>query len=143
MQIMILNGPNLNLLGKRQPELYGHETFEDTFSRLASFFPGISLTYFQTNHEGEAIERLHQAFHEQIQGLVINAGAWTHYSYALHDALRILACPKVEVHISHIFARESFRRVSVLSEACDAMISGLGRAGYEYAIRWILAKHEA
>lgn len=137
MKILILNGPNLNLLGKREPELYGKETFEEVLAGLRAYFSHISLDYFQSNHEGALIDRLQAAMEEGYNGLVINGGALTHYSYALHDTLLLLNCPKIEVHISHIFTREAWRHQSVISPACDGMISGLGTLGYQLAIEAI------
>ncbi|MDX1909099.1 MAG: type II 3-dehydroquinate dehydratase [Bacteroidia bacterium] len=138
MQILIINGPNLNMLGLREPHIYGRETFEEVLTRLRQTYPGTEIGYFQSNHEGAITDRLQAAYHEPWNGLIINGGALTHYSYVLHDALKMLPFPKVEVHISHIFAREAFRHQSVISPACDGMISGLGTTGYELALRWLL-----
>lgn len=142
MNILIMNGPNLNMLGKRNPEVYGHETFDDILERLRQDFPEVELSYFQSNHEGALIDRLHQSTEESFAGLIINAGAFTHYSYALRDALEILSIPKVEVHISHIFNRESFRHTSVISPVCDGMISGMGKAGYQLALQWLINREQ-
>lgn len=142
MDILIMNGPNLNMLGKRNPEVYGHETFDDILERLRQDFPEVELTYFQSNHEGALIDRLHQSTEESFAGLIINAGAFTHYSYALRDALEILSIPKVEVHISHIFNREAFRHTSVISPVCDGMISGMGKAGYKLALQWLINRDQ-
>ncbi|RMG29286.1 MAG: 3-dehydroquinate dehydratase [Bacteroidetes bacterium] len=138
MNILILNGPNLNMLGKREPGIYGSESFEQIMEELRAAFPSHSLHYFQSNHEGAIIDRLQQCLTDGTQGLVANMGAFTHYSYAILDALRLLSIPKVEVHLSHIFAREAFRHTSVISPACDGMISGLGKYGYQAAIAWLL-----
>lgn len=142
MHILILNGPNLNMLGKREPEIYGSETFEDILAELRETFSHIKISYFQSNHEGAIVDRLQQTLAEDIDGLVANMGAFTHYSYAIFDALRLLKIPKVEVHLSHIFARESFRHTSVISPACDGMVSGFGKHGYEMGISWLLKKRK-
>jgi 3-dehydroquinate dehydratase II len=140
MKILILNGPNLNLLGTREPEIYGNETFEDILSGLRAQFAEAELGYFQSNHEGELIDRIQDTLQEPWEGLVVNLGAFTHYSYALLDALRAVPAPVIEVHLSHLFSREAFRHTSVISPACVGMISGLGKYGYEAAVRWFLAQ---
>ncbi|MFK7924882.1 MAG: type II 3-dehydroquinate dehydratase [Bacteroidia bacterium] len=140
MRILILNGPNLNLLGKREPEIYGSETFEDILAALQNAYPETEIGYFQSNHEGAIIDRLQATMTEDWDGLVLNMGAFTHYSYAIYDTLRSLKVPKVEVHISHIFEREEFRHKSVTAAACDGMISGLGTKGYELAVQWIIKR---
>ena len=138
MKILIINGPNLNLLGKREPEIYGTESLEDLLASLRSKFPQVEILDFQSNHEGAIIDRIQQAMEEEVHGLIINAGAFTHYSYAIADALRMLNISKIEVHISHIFSREAFRHQSVTAVACDGMISGLGLKGYELAVASIV-----
>jgi 3-dehydroquinate dehydratase II len=140
MHILIVNGPNLNLLGQREPDVYGHTTLEDLLTDLQAAFPGVDLDHFQSNHEGAIIDRLQRVLESPRDGLVINAGALTHYSYALYDVLKALKLPKIEVHVSHIFAREAFRHRSVISPACDGMISGLGLEGYSLAIEWLLRR---
>ena len=137
MDILILNGPNLNLLGTREPEIYGKETFESHLADLRHTFPNINLHYFQSNHEGQLVDRIHQSLKESIQGLVINLGAFTHYSYALYDALKMVSIPAIEVHISHIYQREAFRHTSVTAPACNGLITGLGMEGYGLAIQWL------
>jgi len=137
MHILIINGPNLNLLGQREPHIYGHATLDDLLEDLHQQFPQVDFDHFQSNHEGAIIDRLQRILESPRDGLVINAGALTHYSYALRDALSALSLPKVEVHISHIFAREAFRHQSVISPACDGMISGLGLDGYRLAVEWL------
>ncbi|MEM6767017.1 MAG: type II 3-dehydroquinate dehydratase [Bacteroidota bacterium] len=137
MNILIINGPNLNMLGKREPSIYGTETLEDILQEVYQQFPSCSFTHFQSNHEGTILDRLQEAMNEDFAGIIINAGALTHYSYALRDALAMHSIPKIEVHISHIFSRESFRHTSVISPACNAMISGLGKTGYATAV-WAL-----
>lgn len=132
-KIQIINGPNLNLLGKREPEIYGHKNFQDYFEELQKDYPDIYLHYFQSNHEGSIIDKL-QDVGFRYDGIILNAGAFTHYSYAIADTLRAISCPVVEVHISDIFAREDFRKVSVTKEHCIDLISGQGLAGYRMAL---------
>lgn len=140
-KIAIINGPNLNLLGKREPEIYGFETFDDILREMQGQFPDLTFHYFQSNHEGAIIDEIQKIFQESdYNGLIINAGAFTHYSYAIYDALKMLTIPKIEVHLSHIFARETFRHTSVISAACDAMISGLGKTGYFCAVQYLVSK---
>lgn len=136
-QILIINGPNLNLLGKRQPEIYGSKGFEDYFNQLVALFGEVSFTYFQSNHEGEMIEKIHEVGFS-FDGIVINAGGYTHTSVALADALSAVPAPAVEVHISNIHAREAFRHHSYLSPVCKGMICGLGLKGYELAVRFLM-----
>jgi 3-dehydroquinate dehydratase II len=131
--ILIINGPNLNLLGKREPEIYGSSTFEDFFSGLISLYPEVHLSYFQSNHEGEIIDKIHEVGF-QIDGVIINAGGLTHTSVALADAISGVKAPFVEVHISNIHAREEFRKHSYLTSKCLGIISGLGLDGYELAL---------
>jgi 3-dehydroquinate dehydratase II len=135
-KILILNGPNLNLLGKREPGVYGSRTFEGYFESLVALFPELELQYFQSNHEGALIDKIHEVGFE-FDGLVINAGAYTHTSLALADALSAVPLPAVEVHISNIHAREAFRHHSYLSSRCKGMICGLGLMGYELAVRYL------
>ncbi len=137
MKIIIINGPNLNLLGKREPEIYGHQSFEEFFEYLQVEFPGITLHYFQSNHEGEIIDKLHEVGFS-YDGIVLNAGALSHTSYAIADAVAAIESPVVEVHISNVFAREAFRHHSCLTPHCDGLIAGLGLRGYEFAIQYFL-----
>lgn len=137
MKILIINGPNLNMLGKREPEIYGTETFDDILQELKAAFPAIEIDYFQSNHEGAIVDRIQQILSDDLDGLVVNMGAFTHYSYAILDALKMISIPKVEVHISHLFSREAFRHKSVIGPACDGMISGLGKYGYFAAVGWL------
>lgn len=134
-KILILNGPNLNLLGKREPGVYGNQSFEDYFETLKNTFPEIELHYFQSNHEGAMIDKIHEVGFS-FDGIVINAGGYTHTSIALADALSAVTTPAVEVHISNIHARESFRHHSYLTARCKGMICGLGLKGYELAVRY-------
>lgn len=141
MRILILNGPNLNLLGRRDPKQYGSFTYQHLVESLDRYAEekDFMIECFQSNHEGEIIDRIHEAL-DTKDGLVINPGALTHYSYALRDALEVLEIPKVEVHLSNIFKREAFRHESVVSSVCDGVISGLGAKGYFLAIDYILDK---
>jgi len=132
-KIVIINGPNLNLLGKREPEIYGDKTFEVYLEELKKQFPDILLDYFQSNSEGEIIDKLHQTGFSS-DGIVLNAGAYTHTSLAIADAIRSIKTPVVEVHISNIFARETYRRHSFLSEACKGCIIGFGLGSYRLAV---------
>jgi 3-dehydroquinate dehydratase-2 len=136
-KILILNGPNLNLLGKREPGVYGNESFEDYFEKLKELFPGQDLYYFQSNHEGALIDKIHEVGFS-FDGVIINAGGYTHTSVALADALSAVTTPAVEVHISNIHAREAFRHHSYLTRVCKGMICGLGLKGYEMAIRFFI-----
>ncbi len=131
MRILIINGPNLNLLGEREPEVYGDMTLEDLNLELTQFAwqKGIQVECFQSNHEGAIIDFIHENRHN-TDGIVINPGALTHYSYALHDALKAVQPPAVEVHLSDILNREEFRKVSVTAPACIAQISGKGKMSY-------------
>jgi len=140
MKILILNGPNLNLLGLREPQIYGDQSFEAFFEELQTRFSDFSLLYFQSNHEGELVDRIQKTWEEGLDGMVINLGAFTHYSYALYDALRMVPVPAIEVHISHIYKRESFRHNSVTAPACEGIIAGLGKEGYGLALSWFRQK---
>lgn len=136
--ILVLNGPNMNLLGAREPEKYGHTTLEELEVRLRHGFPDVQLSFYQSNREGDLIDRLHQAYESGTSGVVFNPGAYTHTSVALRDAIKAIDLPVVEVHISNIHARESFRHFSYLAPVCAGQISGLGIEGYSLAIRWLV-----
>lgn len=138
MKIIIINGPNLNLLGIREPEIYGVENFEVFFDHLRVLFPNVTLHYFQSNHEGDLIDKLHEAGFS-YDGIVLNAGAYTHTSIALADAIGGIRTPVVEVHISNVYAREPFRHTSYLGPKCVGSIVGLGLKGYELAIEYFLS----
>lgn len=139
MYCAIINGPNLNLLGKRQPEIYGTETFDDTLSQIKERFEGYDIEYFQSNCEGSLIDRIQQfGFDPQCIGIVLNPGAYAHYSIALADAIEAIPVPVIEVHISNIHAREEFRSTSVTGRACRAIITGCGRAGYFFAVEHLI-----
>ena len=133
--IHIINGPNLNLLGRREPEIYGSLTFEAYFETLRARFPDVQLHYFQSNHEGALIDYIHtHGF--TADGFIFNAGGYTHTSVALADAVSAVPAPFVEVHISNIYAREAFRHHSYLSPVCKGAIAGLGLDGYRLAVEW-------
>lgn len=137
MKLLIINGPNLNLLGTREPEIYGEETFEEYLLILQQEFPTITINYFQSNHEGEIIDKLHEANYD-YDGVVLNAGAYSHTSIAIRDAISAIDPPVVEVHISNVYAREEFRQKSHLSAVCEGVIVGLGTRGYELAVRYLM-----
>ena len=137
MQISIVNGPNLNLLGVREKSIYGAQSFETYFEELKKSFPSVDLQYFQSNHEGELIDYLHKIGFSQ-QGVVLNAGAFTHTSVALADAIAAIETPVLEVHISNIYAREAFRHHSYLTKNCVGIISGLGLTGYKLGVQYLL-----
>ena len=142
MKILILNGPNLNLLGKREPHIYGTQTFDDYLLLLKQQFPAIELEYFQSNHEGDLIDALQKAgFDAAYTGIVLNGGAFTHTSVAIADAIGAIKTPVVEVHISNIHAREIFRHHSWFSAKCVGVIVGLGLTGYKLAIEYLLTNN--
>ncbi len=136
MKILIVNGPNLNLLGRREPEIYGDNSFETYLTELRRRYPDIEISYYQSNVEGELINRI-QADGFSADGIVLNAGAYTHTSVALHDCIRSITSPVVEVHISNVHKREEFRRLSMISPACIGVISGFGMDSYRLAIEAI------
>lgn len=136
-RIEIINGPNLNLTGRREPEVYGTTTMEDCVARLRQAFPDVEIGYYQSNVEGELISRIQQAGFS-ADGLVVNLGGYSHTSVALRDALLAVPALKVEVHLSNIFAREDYRHHSYITSACLGMICGLGLQGYELAVRSLL-----
>ncbi len=136
-RIQIINGPNLNLLGKREPTVYGNQTFEDYFQELKLLFPEAQLEYFQSNTEGIIIDKLHETGFD-YDGIVLNAGAYTHTSIAIADAIRSITVPVIEVHISNVFKRENYRHHSFLSEACKGCIVGFGLDSYRLAVDSIL-----
>lgn len=138
MKILVINGPNLNLLGKREPSIYGNITFDMYFSELVSSYSDSSeLFYYQSNHEGDLIDKIHEVGFE-YDGIVMNAGAYTHTSIALHDAIKAITTPVIEVHISNIHAREEFRHKSMIAPACKGAVVGLGLESYKLAIEYII-----
>lgn len=136
-KIQIINGPNLNLLGKREPTVYGNSSFEDYLDTLRARYPQCEIAYYQSNVEGEMINKIHEVGFT-YDGIVLNAGAYTHTSIALHDAIKAVITPVVEVHISNVHARESFRHVSMLSAACKGVILGFGLDSYRLAVESFL-----
>lgn len=135
MKLLIINGPNLNLLGRREPGVYGNQSFEEYLSELKQKFPSVEFTYFQSNVEGEIINTLHSA-DSTYAGIILNAGGYTHTSVAIADAVAAISLPVVEVHISNIFAREDHRHVSYLGKHCKGSVSGFGMRSYELAVRY-------
>jgi len=139
MKIAIINGPNLNLIGIREPDVYGHESFEAYLETIKNTYPAVTFTYFQSNVEGELVNALQQSGFE-MDGIVFNPGGYTHTSVAIGDAIAAISCPVIEVHISNIFAREDFRKISHVSAKAVGVISGLGLKGYELALGYFLKK---
>lgn len=137
MKIQIINGPNLNLLGKREPGIYGSEGFESFFDTLKTTFPDVELHYFQSNVEGELINKLHEIGFS-FDGVVMNAGAYTHTSVAIADAIAGIKTPVVEVHISNVYNREEFRHQSMMAKNCKGIVTGFGLKSYELALRSFL-----
>ena len=136
-RVLILNGPNLNLLGKREPGIYGSNTMEASFAALQERFPEVELEYYQSNVEGELINKLHEVGFT-YDGIVLNAGAYTHTSVAIHDAIKAIAAPVVEVHISNVYQRETYRHTSLITGACVGVIGGFGMDSYRLAIEALL-----
>jgi 3-dehydroquinate dehydratase-2 len=137
MKILILNGPNLNLLGKREPETYGSTSFNNYFISLEEKFPNVQLSYFQSNIEGEIIDKLHEVGFSH-DGIVLNAGAYTHTSIGIGDAIKAIETPTIEVHISNVYNREEFRHHSYVSKNAAGIIVGFGLKGYDLAIQSFL-----
>ncbi len=136
-KIQIINGPNLNLLGRREPAVYGNASFEGYLSGLRARYPECEIAYFQSNIEGEMIDKIHEVGF-CCDGIILNAGAYTHTSIALHDAIRSVTAPVVEVHISNVHAREAFRHVSMISAACKGVILGFGLDSYRLALEALI-----
>ena len=139
--IEIINGPNLNLTGKREPAIYGNTTMEEMVDALRQRFPDVGIGYFQSNVEGEIINRLHEVGFS-AQGIILNAGGYSHTSVAIHDAIAAITTPVIEVHISNIYAREEYRRHSLLSDVCRGVICGLGLEGYRFAVESFLSDRQ-
>ena len=137
MRIAIINGPNLNLLGKRETEIYGNETFEGYLESLKQGNPGVDIRYYQSNLEGELINEI-QEVGFTYDGIIFNPGGYTHTSVAIGDAIAAITCPVIEVHISNIFHREDFRKISYVSAKAKGIISGLGLNGYSLAVKWFV-----
>jgi len=140
LKILVINGPNLNMLGIREPAHYGTETFESLCNRIAAkgVDTGNEITQYQSNHEGDLVDKIQQAYFESVEGIVINPGAYTHTSIALRDALSAVGIPAVEVHISDVNSRENFRKISYIRDICVKTISGHGTDGYMEAIDFLL-----
>ncbi|MDR3340199.1 MAG: type II 3-dehydroquinate dehydratase [Candidatus Symbiothrix sp.] len=136
MKIQIINGPNLNLLGIREPGIYGTSSFEDYLQELAEIYSGIEIRYYQSNVEGELINKIHETGFT-CDGIILNAGAYTHTSIAIHDAIKSVKSPVIEIHISNVHTRESFRRQSMIAGACKGVIAGFGMNSYRLAIEAI------
>jgi 3-dehydroquinate dehydratase-2 len=139
MNIQIINGPNINLLGKREPSIYGAVSFEDYLQQLKAKYPEIEIGYYQSNVEGEMINRLHEVGFS-CDGIILNAGAYTHTSIALQDAIRAITAPVIEVHISNVHAREEFRHKSMISCACKGVICGFGLDSYRLGVEALLTE---
>lgn len=137
MKIAIINGPNLNLLGKREPGIYGNQSFEQYLQELEQLFPQVTFSYFQSNVEGELINEIQRVGFD-FQGIIMNPGGYTHTSVAIGDAIAAIKAPLIEVHISNVHAREEFRKLSHVSGKAKGSIIGLGLKGYELAVRWLL-----
>jgi 3-dehydroquinate dehydratase-2 len=137
MKIQIINGPNLNLLGKREPGIYGSEGFESFYKQLLAKYPDVELSYYQSNVEGEIINKLHEIGFD-YDGIVLNAGAYTHTSVAIADAIAGIKTPVIEVHISNVYAREEFRHHSMMAKNCKGIITGFGLMSYELALKSFL-----
>lgn len=144
MNVWVIHGPNLNLLGYRDPEIYGNITLKELEEKITDYGKknGIDISCFQSNHEGDIIDQIQDAYNKNIDGMIINAGAYSHYSYAIRDALEICAFPIVEVHLSNVTGREDFRKKLVLSDVCDTTIYGKGIDGYRLAIDFLLDMHK-
>lgn len=141
MKIQIINGPNLNLLGKRETSIYGSQSFEDFLEKLKKRFPSIELHFYQSNVEGEIINKLHEVGFA-FDGIILNAGAYTHTSVAIHDAIGGITTPVVEVHISNVHAREEFRHKSLITSKCVGMLTGFGMEGYAMALTFLTNKEK-
>lgn len=138
MELLIINGPNLNLLGKREKSIYGNQSFDDYLQTLIYKYPLVNLKYFQSNSESEIIDKIHEVGFE-INGVIINAGAFTHTSVAIRDAISAVSCKIIEVHISNVYSREEFRHKSYLSAVCKGVIAGFGLDSYRLAIEHLIS----
>lgn len=139
MNIQIINGPNLNLLGSREPEVYGNASFEDYLAELRKLYPALTIDYYQSNIEGEIINKLHEA-NASCEGVLLNAGGYTHTSIAIHDAIKAITTPVIEIHISNVHAREEFRHTSLIASACIGVIAGFGLDSYRLGIEAIIKR---
>jgi 3-dehydroquinate dehydratase II len=138
MKLLIINGPNLNLLGKREPTIYGHSSFEDFFLQLKTKYSSIDFEYYQSNVEGELINKLHEVGFS-YDGIIMNAGAYTHTSIGIADAIAGIKSPVIEVHISNVYAREEYRHISIMAKNCIGVITGLGLNSYRLAVEHFLS----
>ncbi len=138
MRILVINGPNLNLLGKREPAVYGKLSLSAIEKRLKKKFQKVRFEFFQSNTEGAIVDALQKAIDGSYDGVILNPGAYTHYSYAIRDAVSSLSIPVVEVHLTNVHAREEFRRRSVIAPVCKGVVAGLGAASYELAARFLI-----
>lgn len=141
MKIQIINGPNLNLLGRRETSIYGNQSFEDFFIQLRERFSGAELHYYQSNVEGELVNKLHETGFD-FTGIVLNAGAYTHTSIAIHDAIAGIKTPVIEVHISNVYGREEYRHKSLITSKCVGLLTGFGLEGYAMAISYLLERKQ-
>ncbi|MBQ8881899.1 MAG: type II 3-dehydroquinate dehydratase [Clostridia bacterium] len=137
MKILVINGPNLNMLGKREPEIYGSRTLADINADLAKKFANVEFEFYQSNCEGDIITAIHEC---AADGIILNAGAYTHYSYAIHDAIKSVTTPVIEVHLSNIYKREEYRHKSVIASACKGGICGFGEQSYALAVTALIEK---
>lgn len=140
MRILVINGPSLNLLGKREPEIYGTTSLWDIENDLKHRFPALAFEFYQSNIEGEIVGFIQKGMDGMIDGVILNAGAYTHYSIAIRDAVAALNIPVVEVHLSNVYAREEFRKESMLAPVCKGIIAGFGAAGYALAVHALTEK---
>lgn len=140
MRILIINGPNLNLLGKREPGIYGSSTFDEYLEKMRAAHTDVEVEYFQSNHEGGIIDKIHEVGFGQVDGIILNAGAYTHTSVAIHDAIKAVKTPVIEVHISNVHQREDFRHHSFISPAASGIIVGFGLESYHLALLSFIAK---
>ena len=140
MRILIINGPNLNLLGKREPGIYGQDSFEGYLEKMRAAHPEVEISYYQSNHEGDLIDKIHEVGFGEVDGIVLNAGAYTHTSVAIHDAIKAVTTPVIEVHISNVHQREEFRHHSYISPAASGIVVGFGLESYHLALLSFISK---
>mgnify|MGYP003309574595 CR=1 FL=1 len=140
MRILIINGPNLNLLGKREPGIYGSASFEEYLGKLRNAHKDVEIDYYQSNHEGGIIDKIHEVGFGEVDGIILNAGAYTHTSVAIHDAIKAVKAPVIEVHISNVHQREEFRHHSYISPAASGIVVGFGLESYHLALLSFISK---
>lgn len=140
MRILIINGPNLNLLGKREPDIYGSASFEEYLEKLRNAHKDVEIDYYQSNHEGGIIDKIHEVGFGEVDGIILNAGAYTHTSVAIHDAIKAVKAPVIEVHISNVHQREEFRHHSYISPAASGIVVGFGLESYHLALLSFISK---